>query len=114
MKEAAIWHWQVAQNLAVELRDQPLSAYGPAGEILAHYRLKPSPAGLVPTASDEDDAVAGDLAAPATIEAPSPWFPEGNLLVLAVVEVVVDEEGRAVEGSPRAAEALAALPAGHP
>jgi TonB family protein len=101
LREAAVWHWQVAQNLAVELRDQPLSAYGPAGELLAPHRLPPSPAGRVPTGSNDEEDAAVPTAAPAVVEAPSPRFPEADLLDLAVVEVEVDEQGR-----PRAPVAL--------
>ncbi len=94
LKEAAVWHWQVAQNLAVELRGQPLTAYGPAGEFLARHRLPPWPVVHTPVESDGDDAAASGITAPGVVEARMPRYPEGDLLDLAMVEVEVDGAGR--------------------
>ncbi len=91
--EAAIWHWQMAQNLAVELRYETLAEYGSAGQLLAPHRL-PGPDLLSPTGED-GEIPASDPARP-ILAAPAPSYP-ANVLDLvdgARVEVLVDGSGQ--------------------
>ncbi len=91
--EAAVWHWQMAQNLAVELRYETLAEYGTAGQLLAPHRL-PWPYPFSPPGAD-GEIPAGDPARP-ILAAPAPTYPDNVLDFVdgARVEVLVDGSGQ--------------------
>jgi len=87
-QESAVWHWQMAQNLAVQFRVRSLEDLGPAGELLARHRL-PWPKEKLPAAATARET-------PRWRGGEDPDFPkiDAELEDVAVVRVVLDEEGR--------------------
>ncbi|MCP4655272.1 MAG: energy transducer TonB [bacterium] len=93
LAEAAVWHWQMAQNLAIELRYESLAEYGSAGQLLAPHHL-PWPDPFSPTGED-GEVPAGDPAR-RILAAPWPKYPDNVLDFLdgARVEVLIDSSGQ--------------------
>lgn len=104
----ASWHWQMAQNLAWELRGLDLSSFGEAGALIAGARLRlpgqPVP-DLLPAAAGAVDPEGG----PAIVERAEPRFPpSAPASDVAQIELLVSPEG--LPGSPLVLAGSAPVP----
>ena len=97
--EAAVWHWQIAQNLDPKLRQVSLAKFGPTAHLLEYNRLRmahESPRDL--RVIDLDDPERAPQIGPRALETPYPMIPESLQPFWydekAEIEVVIDRNGR--------------------
>lgn len=97
-REAAIWHWQIAQNLDPELRRVSLTKFGPAAHLLEYHRLRE--AGEPPRDLEVLELLDPERTPlrPQAVSTPYPTIPETIQPVWyeeqAEIEAVIDREGR--------------------
>ena len=93
--EEAAWHWQEAQNLAVELRYLDLTPYGAAGELLAGHPLRWPPGEVEQATAGTSPTGTGEQVAPKAVANPAPRFPptRAGRPEVATVELVVGADG---------------------
>jgi TonB family protein len=99
-RDAALWHWQVAQNLRPDLELDP-AAYGEAGAFLAQHKLRrrdEAPAGMEAVAVAE---LGPGSTPPRKIAGEEPMVPDFLVSPRAPrwvrLQAVIDPQGRVVE-----------------